>query len=748
MRYFFACLLLILTGFTSEAHAGLTTSQDTCDEICLAKMASLLAADMQAMAPYAADVARFDGPGSRAACSAPPRNKPAVHAIILAPFYENFIKLPGTQEDAKLLTALFTDKGVPGAFIRTFAGKANRQDILNGLEASLACVREKDQVVVTFSGGATTYLIWGAPNFPDFAFRHCAVAKPESFCAGLMSDARIEKEDGRATRTGDAYRRQVAQYDDLILLSSDAIVKAGDAGLSPTVSLDSRFIGLSAVELSNFITQLRNRGADAIVLLDTNYAARARLLDRQNGAAYETSWRWSRELGDKPIQPNVIDLYGTGKMAALYATRSDEIAVEGNKNGTILGELTFAVAEAIRSRASPNIKQLAEDVDRTMRQRQVRQVPVFEASEPDLRLLTPRSDNLLNPDQIEILKPQLHRGASVIDADTRQFKLVARYDGKVRAGYAAIDGNNVRPDANGQFEKDVETQGRNEFYLRVYGEDHTLLAERRLKFSESEVETAVSQQGTNYVLTIANQKYSDPNFPALATPIADADAFRDLVIRNFGYTDRLRINGHERSLSLRDATQNDIKQALFDIRKNITPDDRLLIYYAGHGEKDEETSYWVPVDGVAGSDFTWVNAFTIQDEIRKMNAGSILLVSDSCYAGGLTRSAIEPPPAGGRDKYLAKAGQLKSRQFIGSGGLEPVLDGGGKGHSIFAEALMAGMADMGKQPFTASELFETKVKPKVLSAGSVAEDGQVPVFYRIQRAGDEPASEFLFLPSK
>jgi hypothetical protein len=187
---------------------------------------------------------------------------------------------------------------------------------------------------------------------------------------------------------------------------------------------------------------------------------------------------------------------------------------------------------------------------------------------------------------------------------------------------------------------------------------------------------------------------------------------------------------------------------LFDIRKTITPDDRLVIYYAGHGEKDDETSYWVPVDGVAGSDITWVNAFTIQDEIRKMNAGSILFVSDSCYAGGLTRSAIDPPPSGSRDKYLAKAGLLKSRQFIGSGGLEPVLDGGGKGHSIFADALISGLTQMGKEPFTASELFETKVKPKVLSHGPVTEDRQVPVFYRIQRAGDEPASEFLFLPAK
>lgn len=746
LRWLFVGIFLLLAwSSVTQVRAGLVVD-DGCAQTCRDEIARVAKADMASTVPDGDRVATFDGPASQARCDAKPRAKPVVHALILAPFYEHFVKLPGTQEDAKLLAALFKDRGAPPEFIRMLMGKADRKDIIDALEASLACVREKDQVVVTFSGGATSYLLWGAPSFTDFFDRHCGEAR-ESFCAAIEKEVATEKAGG-ATFTGAAYRQTVAQYDDLILLSSEALIKAQRGFPDPLLTPDSRLIGLSAPELSNFMTQVRNRGGDVIVLLDTNYAARARLLERQTAATFATSWRWSRETNkDNGAGAKVVDLFGNGKMAALYATRDDEQAVESNKNGTLLGELTFAVAEAMRSRGSPNIKQLAEDVDRTMKQRDVRQQPVFEASEPDLRLLTPRNEGLLHPDAIEILRPALKRSASVLDSETREFELIARYRGSAKGAYAAIDGDNIPIDGNEQFGKTVDVSGRNDLYLRVYGEDHSLLAERRLKFSESEVETAVGQQGVGYILTIANQDYQDQGFPRLDTPIADADALRDHLMRDFGYTDKLNINGSERSLSLRNATQRDITQVLFDIRKNITPEDRLLVYYAGHGEKDNETSYWVPVDGLAGGDNTWVNAFTIQDEIRKMNAGSVLLVSDSCYAGGLTRSAIAPPPPGPRDKYLAKVGVLKSRQFIGSGGIEPVLDGGGNGHSIFAEAMIEGLQAKGKEPFTASELFDT-VKAKVLSYGNVAEDRQVPVFYRIERAGDEPASEFLFLPVK
>ncbi len=77
---------------------------------------------------------------------------------------------------------------------------------------------------------------------------------------------------------------------------------------------------------------------------------------------------------------------------------------------------------------------------------------------------------------------------------------------------------------------------------------------------------------------------------------------------------------------------------------------------------------------------------------------------------------------------------------MASGGDEPVEDGGGGGHSIFARALIDALQSMPDETFTASELFEQKVKPAVISAANAVSEGQTPGFSRIARAGDEPAA--------
>ncbi len=48
---------------------------------------------------------------------------------------------------------------------------------------------------------------------------------------------------------------------------------------------------------------------------------------------------------------------------------------------------------------------------------------------------------------------------------------------------------------------------------------------------------------------------------------------------------------------------------LFELRRRLTAEDQLIVYYAGHGEAEEDLgSYWVPVDGQADADFTWIDA--------------------------------------------------------------------------------------------------------------------------------------------
>ena len=216
----------------------------------------------------------------------------------------------------------------------------------------------------------------------------------------------------------------------------------------------------------------------------------------------------------------------------------------------------------------------------------------------------------------------------------------------------------------------------------------------------------------------------------------------------FGFVTTLKLSsGEERDLFLEDATSVDIKKVLSELRKSLTAEDQLLVFYAGHGQIDaEKKAYWVPVDGKSGDDWTWIEAHDITEGLRKLASGAVLLISDSCYAGGLSRSGSPEAEEGSRDRYLAKATRYKARQLIASGGDEPVQDGGGGGHSLFARALLEALEEMPEKIFTANELFDAKVKPKAIEyAFAASAEGQTPVFYRMTQAGDEPESEFIFV---
>ena len=66
-----------------------------------------------------------------------------------------------------------------------------------------------------------------------------------------------------------------------------------------------------------------------------------------------------------------------------------------------------------------------------------------------------------------------------------------------------------------------------------------------------------------------------------------------------------------------------------------------------------------------------------------------MVVADSCYSGALTRSSNHRLKISPRARtYINKLVNLRSRTILASGGLEPVTDNGGGGHSVFAKALL------------------------------------------------------------
>jgi len=79
-----------------------------------------------------------------------------------------------------------------------------------------------------------------------------------------------------------------------------------------------------------------------------------------------------------------------------------------------------------------------------------------------------------------------------------------------------------------------------------------------------------------------------------------------------------------------------------DLAASTSPDESVLIYYAGHGDVDQvlNDGWWVPADATGGNPATYLDNNYVQRVMRGMKARHVLLVSDSCYSGTLFIVAI------------------------------------------------------------------------------------------------------------
>jgi hypothetical protein len=80
----------------------------------------------------------------------------------------------------------------------------------------------------------------------------------------------------------------------------------------------------------------------------------------------------------------------------------------------------------------------------------------------------------------------------------------------------------------------------------------------------------------------------------------------------------------------------------------------------------------------------------------------------------------------------------RSRTVLTSGGLEPVLDAGGSGHSVFAKAFLKALAE-NRTIIDMDSLYETIRRHVVLNAE------QTPLYSDIRFAGHEDG-DFIFVP--
>ena len=246
--------------------------------------------------------------------------------------------------------------------------------------------------------------------------------------------------------------------------------------------------------------------------------------------------------------------------------------------------------------------------------------------------------------------------------------------------------------------------------------------------------------GKYHALVIGNNNYDA--MTDLQTAGDDAIAVEQILREKYGFETVLLLNANQKTLL----------NALERMRVTLGPQDNLVIYYAGHGELDEQSGrgYWLPADASATDQSKWIANSVITSMIDTMQAKHVLVIADSCYSGTLTRSSVARPlPQASTDlkrKWLKAVTQSRVRTVLSSGGVKPVLDGSpGARHSVFATHFLDALAKNNTVLETYDLFFD--LQQQVASTAATLHTQQIPQYAPLKHAGHQ-AGEFIFVPQR
>lgn len=168
----------------------------------------------------------------------------------------------------------------------------------------------------------------------------------------------------------------------------------------------------------------------------------------------------------------------------------------------------------------------------------------------------------------------------------------------------------------------------------------------------------VAEIGDYYALIIAIDKYG-PEEWRLRTPVADGKALAKLLKADYGFKEVVELYDDQ-------ATFLAIRSAIGKLGRKVAEKDSVLIYYAGHGVLERDTGFWVPADAKPREEWTYLRHIVIRDMIKRQafKARHVLVVSDSCYAAGMFRSATIPERV--LPEYVRQALRKPARQLLTS----------------------------------------------------------------------------------
>ena len=235
-------------------------------------------------------------------------------------------------------------------------------------------------------------------------------------------------------------------------------------------------------------------------------------------------------------------------------------------------------------------------------------------------------------------------------------------------------------------------------------------------------------EGSRYfALIIGVNEYADPLVNDLVEPLNDALRLYNILKTKYTFDDK-------NITFLTNPTRDQLIQSFDKLAREVTKNDNLLIFYAGHGLWDEQLKkgFWLPSNGSAKTRTNWFSNSDLKDYIGGIKAKHTLLISDACFSGGIfkTREIFTGVAPASLELY-----KLPSRKAMTSGAMTMVPD-----KSVFLEYLIQRL-DENSNYFLSSEQLFASFKIAVINNSSTS---QVPQYGEIRETGDE-GGDFLFI---
>jgi len=348
------------------------------------------------------------------------------------------------------------------------------------------------------------------------------------------------------------------------------------------------------------------------------------------------------------------------------------------------------------------------------------------------------TSNFNTPPQVVITEPIVQRGFKIVK--TKKILVRGKATDKDGIYEVIINGIDATIEENGNFTANVPLKiGTNDLIvkatdLKQASSTKTFTIKRKSPVVNNDDVVVINDNvkknlkfGEYYALLIGVSDYGDGSITSLdGLPTKDAKDLGDILINQYNFK-------RENVIVLNNSPKaNDIIKEFTRLRKRVTKNDNVLVFYAGHGVYDEKTQvgHWLPSDANMEYETNLISNSQVGDFLKRIESKHTLLISDACFSGSIFKKTRNYEKA---TKSIEKKHALTSRKAITSGTLKTVPN-----KSVFLKYLLDRLTNNKNRYLSASKLFGRIEEPVMNNSPNT------PQYGTIFGIGDE-GGDFIFI---